>query len=301
MILGFKTGPKNFAEGQRIVTDLGAFMCEVWFNVNNHEEYTDMLTWLQKYNVSIGLHHWGVIDGYIKPNLATQHDHIRNETMNQIRHTIDIAADIGAVYVNIHPGAQAIETINLANWEQSVTSDSITPLSDSTQLLLAASKELDEYARAKDILLTIESLPGRETSMGRENIYNANNTSLATLELLAQQGMRIANDITHSASQFLVDEPDTAVAWKRLMDFSARIAPQTRLLHINTITPPYNGTDSHDGITDEDFEQDTFPTKQGLQEFLALYKNRDDVFVVNEPKSDHMGNYQALSRLAEGL
>ncbi|MDA1169131.1 MAG: TIM barrel protein [bacterium] len=301
MILGFKTGPKNFAEGQKIVTDLGASMCEVWFNVNKHEEYTEMLSWLIKHNVYIGLHYWGVVDGNIKPNLATQNEHIRNETMNQIRHTIDIAADIRAVYVNIHPGAQAIETINLTNWEQSLTSNPITPLVDSTQLLLTASKELDEYARTKNILLTIESLPGRETSMGRGNIYNAKNTSLATLELLAQKGIRIANDITHSASQFLVDEQDVVVAWKQLMDFSTRIASQTRLLHINTITPPYNGTDSHDGITDADFAHETFPIKQGLQEFLTLFKDRDDVYVVNEPKTDHMGNYQALLKLAEGI
>lgn len=301
MIPGFKTGPQNFAEGQAIVTDLGASMCEVWFDVTKADSYKEMLAWLQKHNVSIGLHHWGTVNGNLKTNLATQNEHIRNETIHQIRQTIDIGADIGCAYVNIHPGAQAIETINLTTWEQSMTSDPVTSLVDSTELLLMASKELNEYAQAKNILLTIESLPGRETSGGRENTYDAGNTSLATMELLANNNIWIANDITHSASQLLVHEQDTAVAWKQLIEFSTRIASQTRLIHMNVITPPYNGTDSHDGITDEDFTHETFPRKEGVREFLTLFKKRDDVFVVNEPKANPAGNYQALRALVTSL
>ncbi len=303
MILGFKTGPKNFPEGQQIVHDLGASMCELWFNVNKYKEYSNMIAWLQKENVAIGLHYWGVVEGKIKPNLATQNEYVRTETMKQIRQTIDIGSSIGCVYVNIHPGAQAIETIDFSNWEQSMTSDPITPLDVATDLLVSASQELHEYAQTKNVLLTIESIPGREgvRDDNREKIYNPGNAPLATMELIASKGMWIANDITHSGSQVLVDEPNLKDAWRILMDFSTRIANQTRLLHLNTVRAPYNGTDSHDGITDEDFQTESFPDKEGLIAFLTLFKNRNDVYLVPEPKKDPAGNYQALQTLAEGI
>lgn len=303
MILGFKTGPQNFAEGQKIVTDLGASMCEVWFNVNKHEEYKEMFAWLTKHDVAIGLHHWGVVDGNIKTNLSTQDSHIREETIRQIKQTIDIGADIGCVYVNIHPGAERIETIDFTNWEQSLTSHPITRSNTARDILLTAVEELHQYAYNKNVLLTIETVPAIEktSDVERESTFDSGTTPLATMELIAKKGMWIANDISHSASKFLIDKPDTAVAWKHLLDFSTTVAPQTRLLHINTITPPYNGTDSHDGITDEDFAQETFPTKEGLQDFLKLFKDRDEVFVVNEPKANHMGNYKALRALVTPL
>lgn len=303
MILGFKTGPKNFPEGQQIVNDLSASMCEVWFNVTKHEEYKEMISWLTKHNVAIGLHYWGVVDGTIKPNLATQNEYVRKETMRQIRQTIDIGASIGCAYVNIHPGAQAIETIDFTHWKQTMTSDPITPQELATELLLLATNELHEYATEKNVILTIESIPAREAIEGthREHTYDPGNASLATIERIAQEGMWIANDITHSGSHTLLSEPTTDAAWKAMMDFSTRIQEHTRLLHINTVTPPYNGTDSHDGITDEDFKQETFPTKEGLIEFLTLFKDRDDVYAVPEPKNNPAGNYQALVTLAEGI
>jgi hypothetical protein len=303
MILGFKTGPKNFPTGQEIVSDLGASMCEVWFNVNKHEEYKEMISWLQKNNVAIGLHYWGVVDGKIKPNLATQDEHVRNETLQQIRQTIDIGADIGCVYVNIHPGAQAIETIDFTNWEQTMTSDPITTKELATELLLLACNELHEYALTKNVLLTIESIPAREArrDTDREHIYDPGNASLVTMERIAQEGMWVANDITHGGSHAFITESSTDAAWEKFMEFSTRTQNQTRLLHINTVTPPYNGTDSHDGITAEDFQKETFPTKEGMIEFLTLFKNRNDVYTVPEPKENPAENYQALQALAEGI
>ena len=303
MILGFKTGPKNFEEGQRIVTELGASMCEVWFNVTQHKEYKDMLAWLGKHGVGMGLHHWGVIDGNKKTNLATNNEHIRNETIAQVKKTIDIGADIGCVYVNVHPGAQALETIDFTNWKQTMLDDELTPAEQSRDLLLAAAAELHQYATEKNVTLTFESITAREAVQSdmREQVYNPGNTTLASMELLQAQGNLLANDISHLGTQLLVDGEDPNIAWEKAMDFSRRTAPATRLIHLNVITPPYNGTDSHDCITDEDFAQETFPSKEGFIDFLTLFTDRDDVYAVPEPKQDVTQNYLALKAFAESL
>lgn len=303
MILGFKTGPNNFSEGQRIATDLNASMCELWFNVNKHEEYTEMIQWLHKHTVAIGLHHWGVVDTNTKPNLATQNEYVRNETIRQIRQTIDIGADIGCVYVNIHPGAQALETIDFQTGEQKMTSNPLTPQELAIELLMLAANELHEYAVSKNVLLTIESLPAREKirDTDQTHAYNPGNMTTLVTEQVGNEGMWIANDITHSGSQFLLQEETLHAAWKSMMEFSQHIAPRTRLVHVNTLIPPFNGTDSHDGITDKDFAQETFPSKEGMKEFLQLFTDRKDVYVVPEPKKNPFENYQALEVLAEGI
>lgn len=299
MILGIKTGPKNFAEGQKVITDLGASMCEVWFDVTKSDRYTDMLAWLAKHNVSVGLHHWGIIDAGIKTNLATQDVHIRNETIKQIKRTIDIGQSIGCAYVNAHPGAQAVETIDFADWKQTMVQDKHTPPDIAKKLFVEAAQELTQYANDRDVLFTIESITARESAINHDrfDIYDPGNTPLSSIEEATHAGAWFANDISHTGSHFLVSEDNPDTAWQGVMKFSQRMAARTCLIHMNVITPPYNGTDSHDGITDTDFEKEAFPSKQNIIDFLRLFKDRDDVFVVNEPKEDVGGNYLALQRL----
>lgn len=303
MILGIKTGPKNFVEGQKVITDLGASMCEVWFDVTKADIYKEMLLWLAKHNIAIGLHHWGIIDTGIKTNLSTQDTHIRNETIAQIKQTIDIGVDIGCVYVNAHPGAQAIETIDFTDWKQTMIPGKHTPADTAKKLFLEAAQELTQYANDRGVLLTIESITARESAINHDrfDIYDPGNTRLDTLEAFTNAGGWFANDISHTGTHFLVSEENTDTAWQSLMEFSGRLAARTRLIHMNVITPPYNGTDSHDGITEQDFQKETFPSKQGVIDFLQLFKNRDDVFVVNEPKEDVAGNYLALRTITENI
>src|SRR3989344_6106957 len=160
MILGFKTGPKNWQEGQRAIEELGASRCELWFDVTRADEYQEMLAWLAKHDVVIGLHHWGIIrlrvaqpdSAGIKTNLATQDDHIRNATITQIKKTIDIGSAIGCAYVNAHPGAAEIETIDLADWKQSIIEGKGTDALKSTKYFLESALLLAEYANQKNVL-----------------------------------------------------------------------------------------------------------------------------------------------------
>ncbi len=303
MILGFKTGPKNWQEGQLAIEELGASMCELWFDVTRADEYQEMLAWLTKHDVVIGLHHWGIVDEKIKTNLATQDDHIRNATITQIKKTIDIGATIGCAYVNAHPGAEEIETIDFSDWRQSIILGKGTSGEESKKFFLESALSLTEYANNKGVLLTIESIPAQEKiSHGdRMSIYDPGNLPLSALEEFAQHGGWFANDISHTGSRFLLSEETPEKAWSATLEFSRRMAPITRLLHTNLITPPFNGTDSHDGITDADFANETFPDKQGFTDFLRLFASRDDVYAVNEPKEDVVGNYKALRAFAQAL
>lgn len=304
MILGFKTGPKSIEEGKRIVKEDGARMCEVWFNILEADSYLSLFEWMSAHHVLIGLHHWGMAQGKYKTNLAAKDDAIRFESINQIKQTIDIAADIDAVYVNAHPGARMAEMLNLETWAEQPLPE--TELEDvvAKDRFLSAANDLLAYAEDKNILLTIETLPGAEIASGgdRTNIYIPGNASLNWLEEMCQQGGTLANDITHTLGMIALTEQHPDAIWEQFMEFTRRVASSTRLLHVNTVHPPLNGTDSHNGITDIDFAGDVFPDKERMKEWLRVFYNCDNVYAVLEPKSNTMQeNYRALVRLAEEL
>ncbi|MBI3250333.1 MAG: TIM barrel protein [Candidatus Andersenbacteria bacterium] len=276
-------------------------MCEIWFNVTEQKPYNEIFTWLQDRDVRIGLHHWGLVEGRYKTNLMTADEAIRTETIRQIKQTIDIAADIQAVYVNIHPGAQAIERLNFEANTQGPENKASTSAELAETLLLEGARELQFYAKEKSILLTIETLPGKENTeymAGRSRIYDPGNASLPMMEKLTVQGNFIANDLTHTTGQISKETDNTQEIWKRLFSFTQKIAPATRLIHINTVEPPYNGTDSHGGITDNDFTTERFPSKEQLQQILSLFSHRDDVYIVPEPRENTQDNFLALKVLA---
>lgn len=302
MQVGFKTGPKTWEEGKVIAQEDGVKLCEVWFRVDKADDYADMFAWLKKEHVAFGLHHWGLVNGKLKTNLATHHAFVRDETIRQIRQTIDIAAQYGCVYVNAHPGSQSLEEIDFATRAQTLRSDARTSADDSARLLLDAVQQLQLYAQTKGVLLTIETLPPSEQVVFdaplRDQFYRPGNVDLTTMRRLASAGMWIANDISHTTACVAVETGTSeAVMWQGAVQFTQDVAPQTRLLHINTTVPPHNGTDSHNGLLPEDFAQGAFPRAEQLQALLHIFRDRDDVFVIPEPHHNMRENTQALMAL----
>lgn len=300
MIIGFKTGPKNWEIAKKIVEDDGAKMCEVWFNVSKEKEYENMFAWLREHRVQIGLHYWGLVGGQYKPNLAHQNQAVRDGTMAQIQRTIEIGKDIGAVYVNVHPGARWLEAIDFArDWQERVE-DSETPREVAWQLLSETVQELANFARQRGVLFTLETLPGREANnmSMREGIYDSGNPPLSVMAELGKREIFLANDITHSASQLMVQEQDQETVYRALLDFTRAIAAWTRLLHVNTIQPPFDGRDSHSGVLPENFALGNFPNREQLLELLGQFRERPDVFAVAEPETEKTReNYRALLAL----
>ena len=307
MILpGFKTGPRNWAVGHEIVEQEAATMGEVWFNVLEIEQYKPKLAWFTEHSVRLGLHYWGMVDSSLVPNLATHHDALRQETIAQVKQTIDYGQSIACAYVNVHPGACHIEHIDFTNDTQRLAEQfEPTSYDQAAELFTVSATELEAYAAKRSVLLTFETVPAREKFDWnvREPTYNAHNITPETLsDVSAKHGIWIANDISHTASQAAIINSERSAMMASLMQTSEQLAPRTRLLHINTMSEPFNGTDSHDGITSEDFANNVFPNHEQLKDWLRLFKDHDaEVFAVLEPSSNMRGNYQALVQLLAEL
>lgn len=301
MQVGFKTGPKTWEEGKIIAREDGVKLCEVWFRIDKAEEYDSMLAFLAAEKVKVGLHHWGLIDGKYKTNIASGDEHIRTQTLAQIKDTIEIGAKIECAYVNAHCGAQANEIISFEPFEQQLLSTGKIHSAEAEKIFLESAAQLQEFAQRKGVTLTIETLPGAESATSREDIYVPGNTPYLTLLQLSSIGAFMANDFTHTASQIMLATQDLSAIWNRLFEFTKTAAPITRLLHVNTVIPPFNGSDSHNGILPEDFSAGAFPTAEQIKELLRIFKDRDDVCAIPEPHTDMRKNTQALRALAQSL
>ncbi len=305
MNIGFKTGPRTWEEGKKIVTEDGAKMCEIWFRTDKAESYNDMLAWLKEQRVHIALHHWGVVEGKYKTNIASDNPVIRNGFIEQMKKTIDIGTTIECAYVNIHPGAQCTEISHLDTGGQEIVDVECTDRETARKHFLESAEELNEYAKGRDVLLTIETLPKAEPYSGedRSRVYNPESIDLDIMKELGGLGIAMANDTTHTLGQFALEDGATKESmFSGFMDFTKETAENTRLLHINTTVPPYNGTDSHDGVVDSDFENGVFPNKEQMIEFLSVFAGRDDVYALCEPPDKTaQANYRALTGLVEGI
>jgi hypothetical protein len=85
------------------------------------------------------------------------------------------------------------------------------------------------------------------------------------------------------------------------LEKTKKLALQTRLVHINTMPPPFNGTDGHLGILDKDFKKDVFPSREQIKLLLSSFSDRKDVWVIPEPFLDHVENTKALIKLIEEI
>ena len=299
MHIGFKTGPKNWEEGKRIITQDGAKMCEIWFRVDKVHEYREMLGYLKAQKVAFGLHYWGLIQNKYKPNIATHHKDIREETIAQMKEAIDVAQREDAVYVNIHPGILSVEEMNFTTHRQAVSSNhEVTPSDTARTITHENVNILHDYALKKGVTLTIETLPAGEVpGSDREEAYFLGDAPISLSQDLADNGFYIANDITHTASQIGLINSEDAFLWKHLLDTTHSLAPQTKLVHVNTVVPPWNGTDSHHGLLPEDYAVNAWPSLDRIAQLISIFKDRDDVYIVPEPNHNMQENYQALVKL----
>jgi hypothetical protein len=211
-----------------------------------------------------------------------------------------VGTEINCAYVNAHPGAALVEELDLDTGRQQPMSDTPTDPEESAALFLAAAEELQAYAEKKGVVLTLETLPGREQYVlrDRSRLYDPQSLPLAVMAKLGPQGNWLANDITHTLSSITPVIAGDAPQWGAFMAFAKQTAPFTRLIHANTLMPPLDGSDTHDGIRAEDFANGVVPSRERIVEFLSLFPNRDDVFLVPEPHENMQANFRALQKLA---
>lgn len=300
MKVGFKTGPKTWPEGKEIINRLGARYCELWFRYDQKEKFFSMLVYLQKKKVNAGLHFWAMLPDGTFPNLAFDSGKVVEQTREFIKGTIDIAAKHHFHYVVVHPGSRKLIEIDFEKNEQQIKSEKITPLDLSNKILFENCFLLDRYAQKRGVLFLMETILKLEPTVfykeeGRFSPIKTLNVSLDSLISLAQQGLLVANDLSHTAMNIISD--DRQFLFEQLIIVTKKLAKQTKLLHVNTTRPPFNGADTHNGILLEDFKKGVFPNREQLKILLALFKNRDDVWLIPEPFEKMGENYLALKEL----
>jgi len=257
---------------------------------------------LRAKNIPFGLHYWHVLENGIEPNLAYERDRIAEKTEASMRETIDIAQEVGATYVNIHPGAYSLRELNLDKQYTRTFHDKTISVEEGNLSVEERSKRLNKYAISKNILFLLETLPRNEVARwlgsGRENVKSGNSVTLDVLEKLGIDGLFLNNDFGHTVAQCLSETPTEI--YQYLLDWTKKLAPFTKLLHINTVRPPFNGTDSHNGVLEEDFTLNVVPNRAQLIELLRLFKDREDVWIIPEPETEKMvDNFRAINDLVK--
>jgi hypothetical protein len=173
----------------------------------------------------------------------------------------------------------------------------------SIRLFLKNAQTLQAYAKSKNVILTVETVPIRvtdgwydaKTRLIPKNIYELPPTAIVRA---ANAGLWVANDFSHTAAGVISDNPD--VVWTYVQGITMSLAPQTRLIHIGFAMPPYNGTDNHDMFDNPVLQtSDAVPNIHQLKELLKIFINRNDVWILAEPKEGHAKNYFLVQKLIE--
>lgn len=298
MKYGVKIGPENWQEA---LAQTGAEYCELWFRVDQEERFGQIFKHLQSHNLKFGLHFWAVLSGGYEPNLAFEPNGVADQTQELIARNIDIAKRVGAHYVNVHPGSLLLHKLDLDRKEIIVLPGREISESGAWESLLRRSRELEDYAKEKDVLFLMETLPKNEPThfrdaTGRLEPQEAGNIAPELVVKLAKAGILVTNDFGHTPMGWEGEDRDFLFA--KLLSITKELAPQTRLIHLNTVVPPFNGTDSHNGILEKDFASGAFPNREQIIELLRIFKDRDDVWVIPEAEvPDMTDNYFAIEKL----
>ena len=302
MRVGVKVGPSNW---EKILSEITPECVEVWFRLDRVNESIPIFEKLNRMKVTYGIHFWAILEGGYEPNLSYEPNGVAEQSEKLVRETIDIAYKYGAFYVNVHPGSMILRKLDLDNKCMHLLSESELPGNEAMRSLLSRAEHLDSYARAHNILFLIETLPVNELEhwrdhSGRVNIQFAKNIPPEMIIQLANAGRYITNDFGHTISSWVSD--DRELLFDKLFDVTKQLAPQTKLIHLNTVRPPFNGTDSHDGILPSDFEKNVMPTREQIIQLLQLFRDRSDVWIIPEPEANQMTkNYREIKTMLANL
>ncbi|MCH7951922.1 TIM barrel protein [Patescibacteria group bacterium] len=302
MIPGIKVGPRTW---KTILKDYHPQVCEVWFRIDWVDRYKAMFAFLRREKIPTGLHFWGILPGGIAPNFAFSDREIRDPSVELAKRTIDVASAHEFRYVNIHPGSYRLTRIDFDRECMRPVSGRETTSQEGNAVLFENTSLLHEYAQKRGVLFLVETIPAKEPMhwrdlvKGRLRTQDMRNVPVSVVEDLAAKGFFVCNDFMHTAMDVISD--DRTYLFDQLFNTSKRLTRQTRLIHVNTMPPPFNGTDGHLGILKKDFAEDVFPSREQLKSLLSLFVDRDDVWAIPEPFSNHAENTKALEVMLEEI
>lgn len=292
MKLGIKVAPgtawKSNIEASR------PRMVEIWYNASRPADYDEMFAYLSTEGMDIGLHYWGALPNQILTNISYPDSNVAKPSLELMYGTIDVAAKHKCVYVNVHPDLYSLLSVNFDTMDIRVASEQANQETMNSTFIERITA-LHTYARSKGVVLTVETVPMRDTpswkpDRDRSTAIDIHQMPMGVFLDLATRGIAIANDFSHTASNVISD--DRRTIWRYLYDTTKALAPATQLIHLGFIVPPYNGVDFHDSLENTVLDTpDAIPNKKQMIDILKLFKNRDDIWILVEPKTDHVKNY----------
>jgi hypothetical protein len=298
MKIGLKIGPKNW---HSVLDQITPECVEVWFRLDWQQKYGDMFARLNLQSIPFGLHFWGILPDNLEPNLCSINPEIVEKSYQQMRQTLEIASEIGAHYVNIHPGTLKMKKLDLDQSQMTLIDGPVQELQPAISGLINRLKSLHQIAGQLGVLFITETLPKFEQMHwrnpdGRQQTQDPVSIDLQTMIKLSGVNLNICNDICHDLTWF-AQLPENE-AFNQLLNFSRQIKNSTKLVHVGTIAPPFNGTDSHNGILVSDYELGSFPALNDIRSLLQLYLDQSDIWIIPEPQLEHMvANYLVLKKL----
>jgi hypothetical protein len=277
-------------------------MAEIWFNATKTDDYSDLFAFIKRQPMDVGLHYWGALPNGLLTNIAYPDKEIVKQSLALIYATIDVAARNRFSYVNIHTDMRVLLNVNFDTMKVSVASEPAN-LAVCTRTFLENVTAIKKYADDRGIVLTIETIPQRDTTNWSVNRPRTEVIDLYQLPIdvqleLGRRGFAIANDFGHTACNMISDDRNRV--WRFLYDTTKVLAPATRLIHLGFAIPPYNGLDFHDSLNNPVLDTaDAIPNKKQMIELLKLFQHRDDVWILVEPKDDHVKNYFLAREILE--
>lgn len=301
MTLGIKVGPQK--QSFLDLEQTNAPFAEVWFNISRVDDYDELFDALKRRRMQVGLHFWGQLPDGTSPGFGYPDGTILKASSDLVKQTIDIAARHKFQYVNIHPGSRAIVKIDLDRMDYPYVSAPI-PLADAEKIFLEEMANLDQYAKSRGVLLTVETvsrlLPKTDwyNPASRLAPFDIYQLPVASVQAAAARGIAVANDFVHTATDPISDNPMDI--WQFLYATTKSLAPATRLIHLGFLVPPFNGTDNHDTLENPILTTNqALPNRQQMIELLNLFGGRDDVWILTEPNGHHTKNYFLAKTILE--
>jgi sugar phosphate isomerase/epimerase len=292
--LGIKVGPDGWLE--KLADPLQVEHAEVYFDLVRLEAYAPLFSWLRERGMEAGLHASSRLPVGLMPNLGSSDAEVREASASLLRRTIDVAARAGMRHVVVHPGS--CRDWGIRDGRTYCRGVPATPAARDREIVDALLR-LAAYAAEQGVALLAENMPAYDFAsydpVDRVHVIDVGFVPYRLLVGLGQRGVGLCVDLGHLYAEMSAQAPGSDPS-PQVMGATRALAPYAQLVHLSTVVPPWNGTDSHNGFLDEDYALAAIPTRAQLIAWLGLF-TRDEICAVPEPDGGavvHLDNIRVL-------
>lgn len=292
--LGIKVGPHHWQE--KLAGPPQVAHAEVYFDLARLEAYAPLFSWLKERGMEAGLHASSVLPDGLMPNLGSADGKVRAGSAALLRRTIEVAAEAGMVHVVVHPGS--CRDWGIRDGRTYMRGEPARPEARD-RAITEALLRLDGYAAERGVTLLAENMPGYDffayDPPDRVHVIDVGFVPYHLLAALGARGVRLCVDVGHLYAEMSARAPGVDPT-PQVMAATRALAPYAQLVHLSTVVPPWNGTDSHNGFLEADYALGAIPIRGQLLAWLALFEG-DRLCAVPEPDGGadvHLDNVRVL-------